>query len=59
MSRQGGDRAAGFAAENLKGSRTKPSQSGGIHAEAGDHRTETAPRSVSKRKSHEQYRQQG
>jgi hypothetical protein len=37
MSRQGEDRAAGFAAESLKGSGIKPSQSGGIHAEAGDH----------------------
>ena len=32
----GEDRAEGFAAESLKGSRLKPSQSGGIHAEAGD-----------------------
>jgi hypothetical protein len=37
MNRQGEDRAAGFAAESLKGIRLKPSQSGGIHAEAGDH----------------------
>jgi hypothetical protein len=32
----GEDRAEGFAAESLKGSGQKPSQSGGIHAEAGD-----------------------
>ncbi len=36
MSDHGEDRAEGFAAESLKGSRVKPSQSGGIHAEAGD-----------------------
>jgi len=34
---RGEDPAEGFAAESLKGSRLKPSQSGGIHAEAGDH----------------------
>lgn len=37
MSGRGEDRAQGFAAESLKGARLKPSQSGGIHAEAGDH----------------------
>jgi hypothetical protein len=32
----GEDRAEGFAADSLKGSPLKPSQSGGIHTEAGD-----------------------
>src|SRR3954471_1879104 len=32
----GEDRAQGFAAESLKGSQQRPSQSGGIHAESGD-----------------------
>jgi hypothetical protein len=32
----GEDRAEGFAADSLNGSPLKPSQSGGIHAEAGD-----------------------
>jgi hypothetical protein len=36
MSDHGEDRTEGFAAESLKGARLKPSQSGGIHAEAGD-----------------------
>ena len=36
MSREGEDLGAVFAAESLKGARLKPSQSGGLHAEAGD-----------------------
>ncbi|HEY8383651.1 MAG TPA: hypothetical protein VIL09_16030 [Microvirga sp.] len=36
MSDRGEDRAAGFAAESLKGTGLKPGQSGGLHAEAGD-----------------------
>ena len=37
MNRHGEDQAEGFAAESLKGTRLKLGQSGGIHAEAGDH----------------------
>ncbi len=33
---KGEDRAAGFAADSLKGASKAPSQSGGPHAEAGD-----------------------
>ena len=36
MSAKGEDRLEGFAAESLKGSGLKPSQSGGLHAEIGD-----------------------